>query len=725
MRHRWSAAGLAVVVGVLGILMAHHPMILSGLRRVQVNLGDTRFNNYVLEHFYRWTTAARHHTSYWDPPFFYPARNVAAYSDLLVSVAPVYVVFRGVGMLPDTAFQFWMIAMSGMNYLVAYHVLVRRLGVSVAAAAMGAFLFAFGAPRVNQLGHPQLLPQFLSLVTIDALFGIFATRARPASLARRGVLWLTAVAGVVAQLFAGFYLGWFLILALGIAASVALLSFQSRRLFLATLRRDAVLVGASAVVGGLLLWPVVTHYLAASREAGPRYYPAVRQFLPEGNSFFRLGPDSWLWGWCAGGEPSPLDEREDEKRLGIGPLTTLLCLLGLYAQRGRAVIRLLAVVGVILVLCVLRIPPGLTQGVCLTAILLALADASAHGSSWVALGAPALFFVILRFKHFYSEEFLGAALFSLLLVLADVHRHRGNPFRSFAAAVLSAGMAFWLFAPVALAYGVALAGLAGSAAVVARVRPLGRAALIGTVVLLVFLGLTAFGYRPLVLEVASLAPLFFAVARAAARGLPPRWTAGMLIGALLAATIFQRDDTAWSFVAARVPGAAALYAVSRVGVVLLVVWSIGLALFLERLAGQRRTALAAVLGLVCLLEQGVTTPSYDKAENREAVAALAGRVAPARVAFFYSPHHARLPNWKYHLDAMWAALECGVPTVNGYSGNKPRGWGTLSDPNIEEECDYLCLGVSLGRWISEHGLRREDVRWVGGPEDPRAEAEPP
>ena len=212
-KHRWIASGIAALVGVLGVVMAHHPMIFSGLQRVQVSLIDSRFNNYVLEHCFLWSAGTLHHTEFWNPPLFYPAPNVAAYSDLLLSVAPVYMVIRACGLPPDTAFQLWMIALSGLNYALAYHILGRRFGLAAPAAAVAAFLFAFGAPRINQLGHPQLLPQFLSLVTIDALFGLFTGQGRPTPVWKRAILWQAAMLGVVTQVYAGFYLGWFLMLA--------------------------------------------------------------------------------------------------------------------------------------------------------------------------------------------------------------------------------------------------------------------------------------------------------------------------------------------------------------------------------------------------------------------------------------------------------------------------------------------------------------------------------
>jgi hypothetical protein len=726
-KRRAMAASVVATVGAVGLLMAHHPMLLSGLQRVQVELGDTRFNNYVLEHGYRWWIAAPQHGDFWNPPFFYPVRNVAAYSDLLISVAPVYAAFRALGLPADTSYQFWLIAMSALNYLVASHFLARRLGLGGVPTAAGAFLFAFGAPRINQLGHPQLLPQFFSLVTIDALFGLFAMGPlAPAPSAKRAVLWLAAVLGVVAQLYAGFYLGWFLILALGLAAIVGLASGGTRDRFLAVLRRDVFLIAMATGVGAFLLWPLVAHYLAAARAVAPRYSPTVRQFLPDWTAFFSLGPDSWLWGWWAGPDEAPWHEREGEKRLGIGLLTTLACGLGLYAKRDHPAVGLLIWTGLVLELCVITVSPTLVQGVCLTVILAVLADALGRKGSALALQvlAPGLLLAYLKVNAFASDALIGAGLFSLFLLVADAYRTRGDWRRCLTLTALGIGLTLWLFAPVALAYGAALGALAGCAAAVAGVRPWARAGLIGLAVLLGFAALTGYGYRPAVLRVAALALLFHALARDAPALLPARKSVGMLVLALFASLVYQRDDTAWTFVTAHVPGAAALYAVSRMGMMLLVVWSIGLGLFLEMLATRGRTVLALGALLVCLLEQGVTTPAFDKQEHRRAVSELAARVDRSDAAFFYSPHHALLPPWKYHIDAMWASLESGVPTINGYSGNKPRGWEPLSDPSIEQECDYLCLAVLLGRWMAAQGLERGRVGWVGGPDDWRLEGSP-
>src|SRR5215472_9256094 len=164
-RLRWDGnpgsigrAAWALGIGVLGLAMVHHPMILSGFARIQTDLGDTRLIHYLLEHGYRWSRREPAHRDLWSPPFFYPTANAAAYSDLLLGVGPVYWLWRVLGAPPDLAFGSWMVSMSALNYAAGLLLFGRGLGFGMPAAAAGASLVAFGAPRVNQLGHQQLLP---------------------------------------------------------------------------------------------------------------------------------------------------------------------------------------------------------------------------------------------------------------------------------------------------------------------------------------------------------------------------------------------------------------------------------------------------------------------------------------------------------------------------------------------------------------------------------------
>src|SRR5687768_1748130 len=101
--------GVVVPIGfcLAAVVLAMHPTVLSGLRLIQTDLGDTRLNMYLLEHSYRWVRGEPSHGDFWSPPFFYPAHNTAAYTDLLLGAAPLFWAWRVLGAVPDTAFQLW------------------------------------------------------------------------------------------------------------------------------------------------------------------------------------------------------------------------------------------------------------------------------------------------------------------------------------------------------------------------------------------------------------------------------------------------------------------------------------------------------------------------------------------------------------------------------------------------------------------------------------------
>jgi hypothetical protein len=104
-------------------------------------------------------------------------------------------------------------------------------------------------------------------------------------------------------------------------------------------------------------------------------------------------------------------------------------------------------------------------------------------------------------------------------------------------------------------------------------------------------------------------------------------------------------------------------------------------------------------------------------------------------AFFYSLDTERLSNWD-HVDAMWAALACGVPTVNGYSSSAPRAWHPFRvEPTFgetEEHHERECLRY----WSRTMGIPPEEIAWVqngrrlpinsaSAPDSPASHSSPP
>ncbi len=315
-----------------GMLALFHPTILSGFSLMQADPGDTRFNNYILEHGFQWISGNPFHASFWNPPMFYPATNTAAYSDILLGAAPPYWVFRLVGLPPDTAFQLWMLSMGILNFSVAFWVMRRELGLTAIASAGGAYLFAFAALRGNQMSHQQLLPQFLSMLAVFCLLRIFRYQrsAEGASPWRaRGLIALLA-ASVVLQLYAGFYLGYFLCLGLSTWFGIALLFREGRSVIGGVVRRHAVTIVLSLVISLVPLTWMGYHYLEGQRHVGPRPWSEVRSMVPRTESWLDIGPGSWLYGWTRQYVSFSWVPVEGEHRLGLGLATLVITVIGLF-----------------------------------------------------------------------------------------------------------------------------------------------------------------------------------------------------------------------------------------------------------------------------------------------------------------------------------------------------------------------------------------------------------
>jgi len=521
---------IPIIVWIAGLLMAHHPMILSGLDRVQGDLLDSRFVNYILEHGFRWVTGAPGHRDIWSPPFFYPARNAAAYSDTMIGTAPLYWCWRRCRFAPDTSFQLWMFTVSSLNFLASYLLLKSGFRLGTSASSLGAFFVAFNAPRMNQLMHPQLLSQFESVFTTYALIRLFTDTEG----LRFGkvVFWaMIAVLGIVTQLYAGFYLGWFFILALGIASAWACILPSCRGPFQFFLKRYLPVVVWSAAFASLLLLPLFIHSWRAKNELGDRSLGEAG--AADLGSWVYLGPESWLWGRVRVLGQSPGWGVDHERRLGVGVLTPCLCAAGLYIARRCLAVRLVSLTALTLFVCVTTLPGGFT---------------------------------------------------------------------------------------------------------------------------------------------------------------------------------------AWNVLYQYVPGASALRAVSRAGLVVYLAAAVGLAFAIDSLRRRRGwgAGLACVLALVCALEQGLATPSFEKRRQRAEVAAIADKLDGTAEAFLVIPRPTPTgePYDKFHVDAMWAGLFRQIPTVNGYSGWYPPDWAALRTCDVRTDQDFARVEEALANWSRRRRVRSERIQRI-------------
>jgi hypothetical protein len=671
-RQGWAGALSLAIVGLVGLVMMYHPMLFSRFARIQTAADDPRLINYLLEHSYLWIIGKPSHRSFWDIPFFYPARNVAAFSDTLLTVAPLYWAYRVLGFLPDSAFQLWMLTVAALNYLAGYWLLRLGFGRGVLGSICGAFLFAFAAARTTEVEHQQLAPQVYTVLTLLALIRIFRERPRHPMVAL--AWWSIAGLSLAAQFYASFYLGWFLVLALEFAAFWGLIVPRYRSVLIAVIRQHWQAIGWAAVFSALAIRPLLAHYLLAASETGLRtYYGDVALSIPDWRAWVNMGPHSWLYGWVPRLELFHGQALEQSKRRGLGVLTTVLCLAGLNARRHEPAVRLAALVLVCLPLALTRFHRQLGEGILLGvwvtgAIELAWRDRPE--SDRRALG----WLILLLTPVVFPGEALGQALFlaAFAYMTGQIPPSSRRNVCQLAIAPVLLGLPFWI------SHGhrrLALA-VAGGSLLVAEVRPL-----------------------------------------RAGRGPAPRSL--ILAAAVVVASqwIFPGDVSYWRYVVHLVPGGQALRAVARGLILAIIPAALGLACFFDQLWERpRRWAAAWGLGLFCLLEQGVTTSSFDKAVQRRAVAEMAGRVDPRWRCFYHGffvrERRPDTPVNEHHLLAMWAEIQTGVPTVNGYSGAPPPGWLPLYQADVFGDSDLPRLDRVLRDWATRHSLRLEEIGLV-------------
>lgn len=290
---RWfRRAGRVIVLGLFLFGMWSAPLALLGPQQASIpgDLADARFNNYVLEHFYRFITGKEH--GYWDAPFMYPYKNTIALSDNLLGTAPIYAAIRSGGFSRESAFQLWIIALFALNFWCCFIALRKWVAVD-ALAASGAYIFAFGIYSLGGLSHLQMLPKFM----VPLAFLFFWRHLISGSWKWSAL----AVLAVVYQFYCGMYLGFMLIYGLFFLTAGHLVLFRRPSYLGRFLQWRFTLVWLLVLAcGAALLTPVALPYLhmqhlVLQTETGVRTFADVSGSLPRPVSFFFSHPGALSW----------------------------------------------------------------------------------------------------------------------------------------------------------------------------------------------------------------------------------------------------------------------------------------------------------------------------------------------------------------------------------------------------------------------------------------------
>jgi hypothetical protein len=152
--------GLLILVTVFFIGLLSYPLTVLGLNFSYMpgDLGDARFINYVLENGYQFILGNR--DSFYDAPFFFPAKNVLAMSDNMVGHLPVYSFFRILHFTREEALQLWWLSLFALNYFISFTCFY-TYSKKFLAAILVAYLFSFSILNLVQLNYLQVNAKFL------------------------------------------------------------------------------------------------------------------------------------------------------------------------------------------------------------------------------------------------------------------------------------------------------------------------------------------------------------------------------------------------------------------------------------------------------------------------------------------------------------------------------------------------------------------------------------
>lgn len=187
-----------IIFLILCVLYYLHGAVEGGLS-FPGDLGDTRLNQIILEHLFKWISGQE--SDLWSLKFFWPYTGSLAFSDNHFGSMVFYAVWRFVGFFREASFNLWFCT-GVILTLIACFVVLYRIGLSAAGAAAGAFIFTLSLPMLAHEGHSQLIYRFPIPLAIFSLLKYFDSKK---------IEWIAQVATYTAlQFLCSIYLGVFL-----------------------------------------------------------------------------------------------------------------------------------------------------------------------------------------------------------------------------------------------------------------------------------------------------------------------------------------------------------------------------------------------------------------------------------------------------------------------------------------------------------------------------------
>jgi hypothetical protein len=275
---------LPVVLLILGLYLVPLSILNTDLTMIPGDTGDSRFNNYILEHGYKFLTGQV--STFWDAPFMYPYHHVTALSDNLIGSLPVYAVFRNFSDR-ETAFQLWILALYALNFICCFLAL-KKWSAHNLLSSVGAYIFAFSIFTVSQLHHAQVHPRFILPLVIYWCWKYLSEK--------KVKYFLFTLLGMTYQLYCGIYLGFLLLFIVLFFVLSYLVLYRDRSFFLQFKSKKIILQHLLCLVITIAITaPLMLPYIETSAVMGMRKFEDTISTIPQLRSYFFTFPGSKTW----------------------------------------------------------------------------------------------------------------------------------------------------------------------------------------------------------------------------------------------------------------------------------------------------------------------------------------------------------------------------------------------------------------------------------------------
>jgi hypothetical protein len=284
-RHRL----LALALFALGFALVFRGWLFTGFDGAFGDEEDGYLALAIVEH---WRHVFAGEVRWTDPMIFFPARGTLGYTDAFFLLGAVAAGLRRLGLDAFNAFMLVMAGLAAVGFFGFRRLAMRHFGVPPAAAAMGAFLFAFSNVDAVKLIHVQAYCAMLLPWLCDLMLSAWNS-------ARRGPL-LAAVAGALyALLFLTAYqTSWFFacyLLLMALLYPVVFGRQATATLLRGMIAKRAVMLGAACgfAVG---IVPFLILYVPVFLSGHSRDFAEVASNMPQWRDLLNVTPENGVWG---------------------------------------------------------------------------------------------------------------------------------------------------------------------------------------------------------------------------------------------------------------------------------------------------------------------------------------------------------------------------------------------------------------------------------------------